>query len=302
MAATDKKIDQNTTFWACGTEAEHMSVTRIIIRHDIDTIRCINNVDSLLSIYADFSIHASFFVNMGKAVSRLEAIRSILSRKGMDNIVKLPNIEKLGLRDYLYTAFVNPYVGLSRPDVLNRIESLGHELGLHGGRNHALWQRDAHCWSEERIREELDWGIGVFTQSVSHSPVIFSSPGWNGSSGIDALLKEYGFKLVADLHNKGGCVIDRGNVDGLCRVSTNLLGEPGGVGFFESCIAGGMGGEGVIDLLNSELARGAVNVLYDHPGLMSRNVDLLSEVIKFLLLEGVEFITYRDVCERSANG
>lgn len=99
---------------------------------------------------------------------------------------------------------------------------------------------------------------------MGRAPTLFSSPGWRGSRELNSILKEIGFTASADRHGPGEndvvCESD------FCTLPTNLLGEPGGVAYFESLIAVGCNHDEIVDRFEETLSDGReLYVLYDHP-------------------------------------
>ena len=130
------------------------------IRFDVDTYKCLSEgAPHLLDLGRELGAHFTFFVSMGRAVSRMMHLAKLLSRKTdasrQPTVHKLPNLYKLGLRGYLVTALLNPKIGSTYTTILNRLAEHGHELGLHGGKNHAHWQADGDEWTQDRLLEEI---------------------------------------------------------------------------------------------------------------------------------------------------
>ena len=112
-----------------------MNAAKLAIRFDIDTSVCLHTgVPSLLELAKQCGVQFTFFVNMGRAVD----FGTIITRREQDvaRADRLPAREKLGIAGLMQTVLLNPQVGLSGIPVLEQLISLGHELGLHGGRNH----------------------------------------------------------------------------------------------------------------------------------------------------------------------
>lgn len=55
-------------------------------------------------------------------------------------------------------------------------------------------------------------------------------------------------------------------VEPIPSVNTNILGEPGHVGFFEHCYARGLGESAMLEEFDRMVLEGEHNVMYDHPG------------------------------------
>jgi peptidoglycan/xylan/chitin deacetylase (PgdA/CDA1 family) len=241
-------------------------------RFDVDTHRCLAlGVPELLKLGARLDVRFTFFVNMGRAVSRPQFVGKLLRARGGGRngrrVYRLSSMQKLGLRDYLTAAVLNPKVGSSYGCVLRETEARGHEIGLHGGRNHAGWQSSGRFWSRSKLESEVAWGLAALDAACLSRPVGFASPGWQGSIELVSVLEEYGFHYVADAHGVG---LERvgpwGRNRSLIEVSTGILGEPGGVGYLEYMRARGHSdGEVLADFAARLDATRDFAVVYDHP-------------------------------------
>jgi hypothetical protein len=159
----------------------------------------------------------------------------------------------------------NPRVGAAMPATVAEIDRRGHEVGLHGGRSHRLWQDDAGDWSHSKVASEIGWGLGRLAAAGVPEPAGFSSPGWNGSPLVARVAADHGFRYLADDHGHGPATVARGP-EGLVRVSTNLVDEPGGVGYLEWHRALGDDDDDILRDVAGRLAdSGDLAVLYDHP-------------------------------------
>lgn len=269
-------------------------------RFDVDTPRCIaTGVPNLLELASRKAVKFTFFVNMGRAV----AYRNLL-RKGRGReagvVSKLTSVEKLGLAESLKIALFNPLVGAAQRGLINDAINAGHEVGLHGGKNHATWQYGAHSWSTARIHEEIAWGKKAL-EDISGSPVrAFSSPGWNGGPAINTMLSRLSFRYSADLHGDDYDTIQTCAVSRLAQISTNMSGEPGGVGFLEWLTASGMDTKTSLDYLDARLERQRfASILYDHPCYAGiHKLELLAALIDRVRQRGYEITTMSDVLER----
>jgi peptidoglycan/xylan/chitin deacetylase (PgdA/CDA1 family) len=247
------------------------SAPRVALRFDVDTFQCMHQgVPRLLELAKHYEVPITFFVNMGRAVSYREILRKLGQRRYPDDIApgttpKISPVKKIGLRGILYTLLANPRVGLSSR-LLTEIESRGHEIGLHGGRNHATWQNNAHAWTTERLNKELHWGLAAMKNAGVGPPRSFASPGWNSPNALPALLMQNDFTVIADCNG-----IDHNGRDGgqsitrLRSINTNLVGQPGGVGYLESCAARQLTFKDMAAEARQALDRFTDVVIYDHP-------------------------------------
>lgn len=269
----------------------------LVLRFDIDTYRCINEgVPRLLQLAREEQVNFVFFCNMGRAISRLALLGRLLHRESStatgNTARKLTASIKLGRYEMFRTLLFNPLVGMSRPKPLQQAHAEGHDLGLHGGRNHGAWQYGFRNWKENRIRSEVAAGKAMFERSVRHPPTLFSSPGWQGSALLNSILKEMGFKASADRH--GPRESDAICEDGFCTLPTNMVSEPGGVAYFESRAARGYDGRDLVQEFQASLQDNRrLYVLYDHPCYAGvRALDSVRAVLRCAMENGVAITTY----------
>lgn len=241
----------------------------LVLRFDIDTPRCLRQgVPNLLRLAREEGVRFTFFCNMGRAISRRFLLKKLLRRsrppRTAPQASKLPVFAKQGIRQAISTLVLNPLVGMSHPEVLRRAHDDGHDIGLHGGNNHGEWQYGFHSWSRDHIRREVDSGRRMFETVLKEPPILFSSPGWQGSDELNAILKSMGFRASADRHG-----LEENNIvreTGLYTFPTNLVAEPGGVAYLESLAALGYSPADAIDRFNAIISDDRrLYVLYDHP-------------------------------------
>lgn len=274
------------------------SAPRVALRFDVDTFQCMHQgVPRLLELAEHYEVPITFFVNMGRAVSYRELLRKLGQRPCPDDTApgptpKISPLKKIGLRGILYTLLANPRVGLSSR-LLTEIESRGHEIGLHGGRNHATWQNSAHAWTTERLNNELHWGLGAMKNAGVGPPRSFASPGWNSPNALPALLKQNDFTVIADRHSIDHNGRDSGQSNTRLRsINTNLVGQPGGVGYLESCAARQLTFTDMAAEARQALDRFTDVVIYDHPAYAAgRGFARLRTLIEALQDHNGQFLT-----------
>jgi peptidoglycan/xylan/chitin deacetylase (PgdA/CDA1 family) len=259
---------------------------RLHIRFDIDTIVCLESgVPKLLDFARERDVFFSFFANLGRAYSPVEMVRGFLKPRSAVPMkaARLKAVEKLGHSGVLETLLLNPKLGKKAGRVLHHIVDQGHDLGLHGGRNHGSWQHGAQLWDEKYLEGEVAWGIKEFERLGLPRPTLFSSPGFNGPSGLAKILLEKGFKGLTDEH--AWLVSAEPKIlNGLLSFGTGLLAEPGGVGFFENRCAQGEAPEETRQYLGSILDKAPKRLMvYDHPA-----------------FTGVHGLAYLDACLTAA--
>lgn len=256
------------------------------VRFDVDTHRCVREgMPALAALGRGMDAPFTFFVNMGRAVSRRG---SLARRSGAATAEKLPARQKLGWRDWLVAAAWNPRVGAGARDVIIAARDLGHEIGLHGGRNHAVWQREAPTWTEERLTSEIDAVLPGLTGLLGTAPAGFASPGWATHPALADVLAERGFTYLADLHGPG----EDAMAGGLPVVRTRLTGEPGGVAYLEHLRATGHDDAGIERRFEEDLERaGPRVVMYDHPYFAGvRELSTVGRLVEIARARGYEVV------------
>lgn len=265
--------------------ADRSASRRFCFRFDVDTHRCVREgVPALLDLAAGLDVGFTFFVNMGRGVSRAEALRRrLLPGDGAPpSADKLSPFRKLGPVGSAVAALLNPEVGAGHTEVLGRARDEGHELGLHGGSNHAVWQARAHGWGPDRVEREVRAGLEPLRRLLGGTPAGFSSPGWVTPEGLPAALAELGFGYLADEHGRGEGVGRAPGAPELATVHTNLTGEPGGVAYIEHLRARGLDARQILDDFVRRLGTvRSLAVAYDHPCWAGvRDLELVAAMVR----------------------
>ena len=256
-------------------------------RFDVDTYLCARKgVPNLISLANDLGVRFTFFFNMGKSVSYISYLPS--SKENSSH--KLSIYKKLGFKECLRTVLINPLVGLNFLSVIENAKNLGHEIGLHGGRNHAVWMREAHKWSMQEFEKEIDWGLSALRKAHVDKVVSFASPGWKNNENIYPVLAKKGIFTLADLHGFGiknkSFPTSYGKV---INVVTEFSGEPGGVGYIENQRAKGLDDDTILYKFKEQIVSiGDFAMIYDHPCFAgTKEIGLLRKMI--ILLQNEEF-------------
>ncbi len=287
----------------------------LAFRFDVDTHRCIREgVPNLLDLGREADARFTFFVNMGRAVNRTSTLAGVLggwrstrpdAPNPQDRPVSLSARFKLGLKHYLVAATLNPKVGAGSPRVIQRALREGHEVGLHGGANHATWQAGAKKWDRRRLEREVAAGKRQLLRAAggrrgqiraSEGPGIegsgfegsgfqirgFASPGWQSSRELWPVLAAHGFDYVADARGRHRDIEVTPPPASLCCVPTHLCGEPGGVAYLEHHHAiGGTTADALADFEAALREKRRFLVLYDHPYYAGiRRIELLRSMIE----------------------
>lgn len=273
----------------------------LCFRFDIDTHKCIRDgVPPILALFKKYNRSATFFLNTGKSIEHNHALQSFFVKKTMkEEVVSLSALKKLGPRDYLQVLLFNPTISKNYKKNINDLINSSNEIGLHGGHNHEEWHYFAKTWGKERAHQEIKWGIEQLKKYKKDLAIEgFASPGWNGSSVIDASLSEMGFSYVSDIHTDkpDQKIIKNGKFH---KIPTNISGEPGGVGYIEHCRAKGMSSKDIIkDFRNKLEQRKKFAIIYDHPYYVGvQEIDILEEMIKVGLSMKFSIIPMRNLLQ-----
>ncbi len=238
-------------------------MAQLVLRFDVDTPLCITKgMDALSRVSDERGVPFVYYVNFGRAVDLLAKFRYRSGTENGGNVDKLSSSEKLGFGEIVKLVFRNPrLIDLGERQVRTAFDQ-GSEVGVHGGRNHASWQWGYSQWPESRIAEEIRWSTDVFRNLFKRQPLGFSSPGWVADERLATLLHANGYRYRADLHGNVAHSMD----ETIPNFATVLTGEPGGVGFFESCAARGLSRTEMLETVdNAVKASERPVILYDHP-------------------------------------
>lgn len=235
-------------------------------RFDADTHVCISRgIPALVNLADKLDAKFTFFVNMGRSFDVRVTLSKALSRQLQGGRRgSLSAVKKLGWRAALKAAVLNPQAGRSNPAALLAAARSGHEIGLHGGRNHALWERAAQTWSEDRLRKEIESGLCWLRECGLPAPRAFSSPAWNSPPALLRVLPAYGFCFLVDTCDT---VADEVEARGkLVSVPTNVIAEPQSAGYLEIMRLRGWSRARVTEDFRAQLAtKHKLAVVYDHP-------------------------------------
>ena len=240
---------------------------RLAIRFDVDTHLCMSKgVPNLIELANTHEVKFTFFINTGKAISYKEIFKSLLRRNSMPNAAEhLTAIEKLGLKEYLRLLFLNPKVTTGNENIVADLIDQGHEIGLHGGINHASWQMRACHWDEEKVLENVRWGVSQLSSLGVKEVSGFSSPCWEHPKYLAGILSKLGFKCIADEHgydfNKKEILSSK-----IASIPTCMTAEPSGVAYFENLYARHLTMAEKSNIITKQLdAVEDFIVVYDHP-------------------------------------
>lgn len=211
-------------------------------------------------------------------------ISNILHPKATTVAEHLSALEKLGKKDYIYTALINPQISTYKKNILMLLTSK-NEVGLHGGKNHELWAKNIYRYGYNKIKKELEYSVNRIKKIYpKYKPCGFASPCWETNTTVKNVLVDLGFQYAADVHTSDDSA-DITYYNNLACIPTNLTGEPGGIAYFEYCRAKKMTDEDIINDFFSRINnQRKYNIVYDHPYFAGKKeIPLLEKIITLLL-------------------
>lgn len=279
---------------------------KLVLRFDIDTHKCIRDgVPNLLDLADKYDVPFTFFLNTGKAVAlfdsmfkskaqHIESAKDNKASNAYDEPQMMTARQKFGNIDFVEAAIINPKLTHYKKQIMRLFQSKS-EMGIHGGRNHALWQKYGADWDYAKTRDEVEYALEQIRWIVpEYTPLGFLSPGWNSPKELDKVLYDLGFLYCADLRAKDETDANK-LIDTTKRVpylGTNLLHEPGAVAFFEGCRVQGMNNDKILRKVTNSLRDSEITVIYDHPYYSGvRELKLIEQIIQKAKEMDVEIVT-----------
>lgn len=251
-----------------------MSDKHICFRFDIDTHVCLSKgLPNLLALAKEEGVSFTFFINMGKGFDRLNSVKNIFGRfsdnrfgdsKETGPAENLSMFGKLGRKESLVAMLLNPLVGSKYVSVLKAAVEGGHELGLHGGRNHSCWEKEALTWSSQRLGAEVAYGVNQMIHLGLPRPTSFASPAWQSPDALQSILQEMQFTVCADWRDADSESFQVKS--GVTQVPTNILSPADDVGYIENFRARGADDQAILSHFKAQLAaKNTFAMVYEHP-------------------------------------
>ena len=177
-----------------------VTAKKICFRFDVDTHKCARvGMPRLLDLAKDKRARLTFFINPGRSISLSQSVKAAVFKKPMaaqSAPAQLSARRKLGNVEFLRCALINPKVLAYGRSAVLRAYREGHEVGLHGGHNHELWGRFVDQWSDDQIKEEMEWGLERL-KAVGITPTAFASPCAAGGDRVRLIAGQY-FRYISD--------------------------------------------------------------------------------------------------------
>lgn len=270
----------------------------ICFRFDVDTHLCLSKgVPNLMLLANKYQAEFTFFINMGRAFDRRLLIKekyAAFFNKQPKPHGFFPMFYKLGFMHSIYAMGCNPIVGAKHKKILHQLTVAGHELGLHGGKNHADWEKNAKNWSSESIFQEISYGLDHLKRHSFPNPVSFASPCWQSPEELPDIILKNGFSILCDEYADGDFSKDKA---GLSRFHVNIIGKQGNIGFIENMRALEYTTEQIMESFEKQLNMpGNFKMVFDHPLYAGiRELPLLSQMLEMCISKGYKIKSLRNI-------
>jgi peptidoglycan/xylan/chitin deacetylase (PgdA/CDA1 family) len=178
---------------------EYVFPLRLALKVDVDTLGGLTEgVPALLEIFAAQGIKASFFVALGPDNSGRAILRLFRQQGFLEKMLRTRGPSVYGFRTMLYGTFLPaPRIGQAAPDILPRLRTAGHEVGLHGF-NHVRWHDRLLAMDREEVDQEIHQAQAIFENVLGAPATSFAAPGWQASQPSRAALAAAGLLYASD--------------------------------------------------------------------------------------------------------
>ena len=189
----------------------HERVTSGVLafRFDVDSVTCIERGIPPLRRLADrLGVRFTFFVNMGRSfnwahnagyfLARRQQGRTTPTQRSTGPRMALSTRSKLGWGGIVKTVLLNPALGERYRATFDALHADGHELGLHGGMDHVVWQRSLDRLDEAARERLLRPAYDRFSDRYGR-PEGFASPGFQYDESVLRLLDREHFTYASDM-------------------------------------------------------------------------------------------------------
>ncbi len=281
-----------------------MSKGVLAFRFDVDSVQCLRTGVPRLRKVADArGVRFTFFVTMGRSFhvastlgrrwsrragrrtgsQRPNPTKGTRSRPSGERPNALPVARKLGWRGLLETIVLNPHLGRKYRDEIDALHHDGHELGLHGGSNHAVWQHTVHRLDPWRVEALLRPALDEFASRYGR-PEGFASPGFQWNDHVLRLLDDEGFLYASDMTGEEPFRPQdaRGGRHRHYQVPVNVAGR-GRVPVIEQGLALGNDARRIAERAVAQIRGRRFALMYDHPyvaGVHSAVLDKIIEIVE----------------------
>ncbi len=275
----------------------------LAFRFDVDSVRCCREgIPRLIELADRLGVRFTFFLNLGYTfnwkhtlahVARKQLIRAA---PGTPRHASLSTLAKLRPTGVIETMLLNPQLGRRFKTTFDQLFEAGHELGLHGGTDHALWQRALSDLSDRQLENLLRPAYESFRRDYG-APRGFASPGFRHDDRVLRMTDSYGFEYGADMPGDrpfrprvGGCELAH------YQVPVNVAGS-GSVPLVEQMLALGKGDAEIVRAAASAIRERRFALMYGHPFVEGVRADLIERIAR-AVEDTHEVVTVREYLMR----
>ena len=264
----------------------------LAFRFDIESAQCLRvGVPRLRRLAERRGVRFTFFATMGRAADiglefrrRWSSACRALTRRppAVEQEPHLGVARKLGLRSLLETIVLNPRLGSKYRAEIDAIVADGHELGLHGGINHAVWQHELHRLDAGQVDALFRPAFDEFASRYG-VPKGFSAPGFQSNEHVLEILDREGFLYAGDMIGEHPMRPENGcGGRHLCwQVPVNVVGRGSRrVPVVEQELARGRDAAGIVEQAVAQIRKRDFALMYEHPYVAGVHDDVLDKIIE----------------------
>jgi undecaprenyl phosphate-alpha-L-ara4FN deformylase len=173
-----------------------MSKTPAAIRIDVDSARDIKLLPELLDLLRAIDVKATLFISTGPDRLALNVFKYVAHPRNALRFIKSKPL-RYGFDTFGGILRQVP-VEATRPEVLRRAISEGHELGLHGY-DHFAWLNTLAQRSEAEVLTLISKGLKALQATAQAEIRGFASPGFIVTNGLLQAEDTLGFEYSSDI-------------------------------------------------------------------------------------------------------
>lgn len=253
----------------------------LALRFDVDSVVCVEQgIPKLRDVADRLGVRFTFFVNMGYSFNASLYARHALSKAERPRRDALPVTKKLGWSGVLRTVLLNPRLGERYRRTFDELFRDGHELGLHGGTDHVVWQRSLERLDGGALDRLYGPAYSRFAERYGR-PVGFASPGFVYDERVLEIIDRDGFVYASDMSGEEPFKPERagGGYFEHYQVPVNVIGE-GRVPVIEQGLARGHPPAEIVERAVADIRTKPFALMYGHPYVEGIHSEVTEEVIR----------------------
>ncbi len=270
----------------------------LLVRYDIDN--CADwekGIPSVVSLLDALSIKATFFLNVGQAFDfKSSLLKFFKTEKQSKTADKISLFTKMGLGSIIKTVLLNPHLISLKPPLGNELIQAGHELALHGGTNHAIWQSQLTELSKKALSELFLPAYKIFSSTFG-APKGFSSPGFAYNKFVLELIEEYNFSYAVDMQASKPFRPKLNNSECSHIQIPATTASKHGVPFIEQQLSKNQSYTEIIKSLLQRINNSDFAVYYSHPSLDALHLPLIADLFKQVRSKGWTILTHAEYAD-----